>query len=121
MRNGSPQGGKARFELTASRQFTSWLAETGASLTVTTYQSGKVILIGSNANTGRLSVFERTLERPMGVAFDGHRRLAIASLIQITVFNDAAQGEQTADGYDAVFVPQLAYYTELDPENETVG
>jgi uncharacterized protein (TIGR03032 family) len=112
MRNGSPRGGKAaRFELTASRQFTSWLAESGASLAVTTYQSGKIILIGSNAQTGRLSVFERTLERPMGLAFDGHRRLAIASLIQITVFNDAAQGEKTADGYDAVFVPQLAYYT----------
>jgi uncharacterized protein (TIGR03032 family) len=110
-KSGTPQGDKAaRFELTASRQFPSWLAETGASLAVTTYQSGKVILVGSNAKTGRLSVFERTLERPMGLAFDG-RRLAIASLIQITVFNNAAQGEKTADEYDAVFVPQLAYYT----------
>src|SRR5436305_620774 len=77
-----------RFELTTSRQFTSWLASTGASFALTTYQSGKVILIGSNEATGRLSIFERTLDRPMGMAFDG-RRLAIATLIQITTFVDA--------------------------------
>src|SRR5262245_30567647 len=100
----------ARFELTASRQFISWLASTGASIALTTYQSGKVILIGSNAQTGRLSVFERTLDRPMGMAFDG-RRLAIASLIQITSFVDAAEGKPNSEGYDAVFVPQFAHFT----------
>jgi uncharacterized protein (TIGR03032 family) len=98
------------FTLTTSRQFVSWLASTGASLAVTTYQSGKVILLGSNPGTGRLAVFERTLERPMGLAFDGSR-LAVASLIQLTVFVDAARGTRTTDGYDAVFVPQLASYT----------
>jgi uncharacterized protein (TIGR03032 family) len=99
-----------KFELTTSRQFTSWLAASGASLAITTYQSGKVILIGTNQETGRLSIFERTLERPMGLAFDG-RRLAIATLIQITTFVDAAEGQKTADGYDAVLVPQFAHYT----------
>lgn len=98
------------FTLTTSRQFVSWLAETGAGIALTTYQSGKVILLGSNKTTGRLSVFERTLERPMGLAFDG-RRLAIATMVQITVFNEAARGAATADGYDAVFVPQSASYT----------
>jgi uncharacterized protein (TIGR03032 family) len=99
-----------RFELTTSRQFTSWLAATGASIAITTYQSGKVILIGTNESTARLSIFERSLERPMGMAFDG-RRLAIATLIQITTFVDAAEGQKTADGYDAVLVPQFAHYT----------
>jgi uncharacterized protein (TIGR03032 family) len=99
-----------RFDLTTSRQFACWLAGTGASLAITTYQSGKVILVGSNPATGRLSIFERTLERPMGLAFDG-RRLAIATLVQITTFVDAAGGEATKDGYDAVFVPQFANFT----------
>jgi uncharacterized protein (TIGR03032 family) len=89
------------------------------SIAITTYQSGKVILIGSNARP--LSVFERTLERPMGMAFDG-RRLAIASLIQVTTFVDAAEGQKTTDGYDAVFVPQLAHYTaDLDVHDLTYG
>ena len=100
-----------RFELTPSRQFTGWLAETGASIGITTYQSGKVILIGSNPATGRLSIFERTLDRPMGMAFDGRRGMSIASLIQITTFIDAAEGKKNAEGYDAVFVPQFAHYT----------
>lgn len=99
-----------RFEITTSRQFTSWLAGTGASLAITTYQSGKVILIGTNETTGRLSVFERTLDRPMGMAFDG-RRLAIATLIQITTFVNATEGKRRAENYDAVFIPQIAHYT----------
>jgi uncharacterized protein (TIGR03032 family) len=106
---------KEAFALTASRQFPSWLASTGSSLVLTTYQSSKIILIGSNPATRRLSVFERTLERPMGVAYDaahdGVRRLAVASVIQITTFVDAAQGKKTEAGYDAVFVPQTANYT----------
>ena len=100
-----------RFELTTSRQFSGWLAETGGSLGITTYQSGKVILVGSNAAAGRLSIFERTLDRPMGLAYDPGRGLAIATLIQVTTFVDAAEGKTNTDGFDAVFVPQLAHYT----------
>jgi uncharacterized protein (TIGR03032 family) len=100
----------AAFSMTTSRQFPAWLAETGTSLAVTTYQSGKVILVGSNAATGRVSIFERTLSRPMGMAFDGNR-LAIATQIQITSFVDPSKGQKTADGYDAVFVPQSAFFT----------
>jgi uncharacterized protein (TIGR03032 family) len=105
----APQSPPA-FTLSTSRQFTSWLADSGASLAISTYQSGKVILIGSNRATGRLSVFERTLDRPMGLAFDGSR-LAVASLVQITVFANVAPGGKAAEGYDALFVPQMASYT----------
>lgn len=105
----------AAFTVTTSRQFASWLLGTETSLAVTTYQSGKIILIGSNKATGRLSVFERTLERPMGLAFEGGR-LAVATMVQITVFVDASHSGDgrravTKEGYDAVFVPQVASYT----------
>ena len=55
------------FEITTSRQFTSWLASTNSSLALTTYQSGKIILVGTRPEGG-LAVFERSLERPMGLA-----------------------------------------------------
>ena len=55
-------------------------------------------------------MFERTLERPMGMAVAGPR-LAIAAMNQITTFVDAAEGVTTKDGYDAVYVPQVAHYT----------
>lgn len=98
------------FVVTTSRQFPSWLADTGGSFAISTYQSGKVILIGTNKQAGRLSIFERTLERPMGIAFRDSR-LAVASMIQITSFVDAARGTPGAAGYDALFVPQSATYT----------
>jgi len=46
-------------EMLASRQFTAWLAEQQLSLAFTTYQSGKLFLLGLQPD-GRLSVFERT-------------------------------------------------------------
>lgn len=107
----APDGAAApAFVVTTSRQFPSWLADTGGSLALSTYQSGKVILVGTNRQSGKLSVFERTLERPMGMAFRDSR-LVVASMIQITSFVDAARGTPGAAGYDALFVPQSATYT----------
>ena len=56
----------AAFELTASRQFTAWLAEQKASLAFTTYQAGKLFLLGLQPD-GQLSIFNRTFERCMGL------------------------------------------------------
>jgi len=101
---------KPAFIVTTSRHFPGWLAESGGSLAISTYQSGKVILIGTNRQAERLSIFDRTLDRPMGLAFRDSR-LIVASSIQITSFVDAARGTPGAAGYDALFVPQLATYT----------
>lgn len=113
--------GKPVLVATASRQFANWLAGTGGSLAISTYQSGKVILIGTNGQSGQLSIFERTLERPMGLAFR-HSRLVVASMFQITGFVDAAGGTPGAAGYDALFVPQSANYTaDLDVHDVAFG
>ncbi len=55
-----------KLEMMGTRQFTAWLAEARVSLAFTTYQSGKVFFIGLQPD-GRLSVFERTLNRCMGM------------------------------------------------------
>ena len=99
-----------KIEISTSRQFVSWLAETGGSLAFTTYQSGKVFLIGSNREAKRLSIFERTLDRPMGMMASG-QRLAIGTMNQIVSFVDAAGAMRTKDGYDALYVPQVAHFT----------
>lgn len=102
----------ARFEVTTSRQFTSWLGEAGVSLAISTYQSGKLILLGANRATGRLAIFERTLERPMGIAVAGDR-MAVAGLYQIITFVDAMPpGTPAAEGgWDGCYVPQTASFT----------
>jgi uncharacterized protein (TIGR03032 family) len=99
-----------RFEVTTSRHFVSWLTEAQASIAVTTYQSGKLLLFGVNPDARKLAIFERTLERPMGLAADGPR-LAVATLPQIVTFVDAAELGRPAAPFDALFIPQVAHFT----------
>jgi hypothetical protein len=69
-----------KLEITSSRQFTSWLKEQRFSLAFSTYQSGKLFLIGLRPD-GRLSVFERTFERCMGLSVtEAAQNLWISSL-----------------------------------------
>lgn len=97
-------------EMFTSRQFTSWLRESGGSLVLSTYQSGKVLFIGCHPETGKISVFERTIDRPMGLALGGNR-LAVASLYQIYTFVDALAPGEATKGADACYVPQTSHFT----------
>ncbi len=105
--------------LTASRQFTPWLAEQQASFVFTTYQAGKIFFVGLQPN-GNLSVFERTFERCMGVAVRG-TSLYMSSLYQLWRFENTLQPGQTYEGYDALYVPQFSYVTgDLDIHDVTI-
>ncbi len=94
-------------ELTTSRQLTSWMAEHKVSLAFTTYQAGKLFLLGLQPD-GRLSVFERNLERCMGLAAAGSSLYA-ASIYQLWRFENALEHGQSSEGYDRVYVPQVGY------------
>ena len=96
-------------EINASRQFTSWLASQNLSLVFTTYQAGKVFFIGLRQN-GELSVFERTFERCMGL-YAHNSSLYMSSLYQLWRLENALEPGQVAEGYDAVYVPQVGYIT----------
>lgn len=108
----TPRMAAPPFEVSASRQFTSWLHEQRVSLAFTTYQSGKLFLLGLNADA-RLSVFERTFERCMGLcATADARTLWLSSLYQLWRFENALpDGATTPDGYDRLYVPQCAWTT----------
>jgi Domain of unknown function (DUF4915) len=64
--NQTPTTASKELEMNASRQFTPWLFEQNLSLGFTTYQAGKLFLIGLQSS-GKLSIFERTFERCMGL------------------------------------------------------
>lgn len=98
-----------KVELTGSRQFPSWLREQKASLAFTTYQSGKLFLIGLQDN-GRLSVFERTFNRCMGLWADG-QTLYMSTLYQLWRFENALEAGESANGYDRLYVPRVAWTT----------
>ena len=58
--------GQPVFDALASRQLTAWLQEQQVSLAFTTYQTGKLFLIGLQPD-GKLSIFERTFNRCLGL------------------------------------------------------
>ena len=78
-------------EVTASRQFPAWLAEHNVSLALTTYQTGKLILIGRHE--GRIAVFERTFNRCMGLWADG-QTLWMNSLYQLWRFENVLRPDR---------------------------
>src|SRR3954451_19993214 len=96
-------------ELLASRQFTAWLAEQRLALACTTYQAGKLFLLGLQPD-GRLALFERSFDRAMGLAAHG-RQLYLSILYQLWRFDDALEPGQAHQGHDRLYVPQLAWTT----------
>jgi uncharacterized protein (TIGR03032 family) len=101
-----------KFALTSSRNFPRWLAGTGAAIAFTTYQAGKLFLLGSRPDGG-LSVFERTFPRSMGLAVsDDGRTLALATQYEVHRFDNVLPaGQANAEGFDAVYAPHAAWVT----------
>jgi uncharacterized protein (TIGR03032 family) len=98
-----------KLSITASRQFTAWLAERQLSLAFTTYQAGKLFLIGRRDDE-RLSIAERTFNRCMGLWSDGST-LWLSTLWQLWCFRNTLDAGETFEGYDRLFIPRLAYTT----------
>lgn len=94
--------------LTTSRLFASWLASRNASIAFTTYQVGKFFLIGVNAE-GSISVFERTIERPMALCARGGD-LYLSTLFQVWRFA-AITGAGDYQGYDRLYSPRQSWIT----------
>lgn len=59
------------FNCNADLGFTAWVAKSGGAVAVSTYQAGRLLLIGWLGN--QLSLLPRQFERPMGVDVKGNR------------------------------------------------
>lgn len=106
------ESGQARepvLRLEPSPGFAGWLSERRLSLAFSTYRQGKLFMIGTQPD-GRLSIFERTLDRCMGLAVSG-TSIYVSTQHQIWRFEDALQPGQESEGYDRLYVPQLGYVT----------
>ncbi len=111
--SGESNAPQPQLEITCSRNFTAWLAQNRLSLAFTTYQSGKIFFIGLQPG-GRLSVFERTFNRAMGmVVHEGE--IYLSTLYQVWRFVNMLLPGQAFDGYDRLYVPRTCHVTgELD-------
>jgi uncharacterized protein (TIGR03032 family) len=97
------------YAVLASPGFAAWLHQENMALAITTYQIGKLFMIGANSPE-RLSVTERTFQRCLGIAATP-TSMYLAGLNNIVRFENVVPPGQHLEGYDAVYVPRIAWYT----------
>lgn len=83
------------------------------SVAVSTYQAGKLVLIGWNGR--QVTVLSRDFQKPLGLAVDGDR-LALSCRHQVIIFANAdmltpRRPELHAGQYNTLFLPHTIYPT----------
>jgi uncharacterized protein (TIGR03032 family) len=96
-------------EVGSSRYFAAWMADQRVSLAFTTYQAGKLFLVGQHPD-GRLAAMERTFNRCMGL-WAGGQSLWVSSLYQLWRFENFLAPGHSHQGADQVYVPKVGYTT----------
>jgi len=90
--------------------FPALLRQLGASLLVTTYQAGKLVMLRDEGD--HLNSHFRTFKAPMGLALaDGGAKLAIGTTLQVWEFRDVpdvARRLEPAGTHDACFLPRAS-------------
>jgi uncharacterized protein (TIGR03032 family) len=112
----TPKTGQAPAPLVAVRyehtpNFPELLQHAGITLLVSTYQAGKMLVLGSYA--GRLTIAYCHFDRAMGVAAD-RTRLAVGTRRQIHFFKSAPDlaSQMTPPGtHDGCWLPRGSFYT----------
>lgn len=99
----------SELKVTASRRILNWLAQENLSLAVSTYQAGKIFLMGRNRK-GRLGVHMRTFDRAMGLHASG-QTLWAATAFQIWRFENIMRTGPDAEGVDRLYVPRAGFTT----------
>ena len=91
--------------------FPDLLAHLGASLLVTTYQAGKLVIVRADGST--LNTHFRGFNRPMGLALAGDR-LAVGVALEVWEYQNvpsAGRRLEPAGRHDACFLPRAASVT----------
>src|SRR5215468_5331382 len=93
--------------------FPALLRQLGASLLVTTYQAGKLVMVRDEGD--HLNTHYRAFQSPMGLALaDGGARLAIGTALQVWEFRDVpavARRLEPPGRHDACFMPRSSHVT----------
>ena len=93
--------------------FPALLRQLGASLLVTTYQAGRLVMVRDEGD--HLNTHYRAFQSPMGLALaDGGSRLALGTTLQVWEFRDVpsvARRLGPAGRHDACFLPRSSHVT----------
>jgi uncharacterized protein (TIGR03032 family) len=94
--------------ISCTRGFADWLIRNNVSLAFTSYQTGRLYLVGVD-DQRRVSFHERYLARAMGLWADP-QRLMVSTLFQVWRFENVL-GECSGPGPDRHYVPRVAHTT----------
>ena len=98
---------KIKVEKSCSRGMGQWLHSNKVSLALTSYQTGRVYMVGSDAQ-GRVSFFERIFERAMGIVGNADR-VYLGGLYQLWRFENILRPNQVIHKvFDRCYVPRNA-------------
>lgn len=93
-------------EILASEGMASWLDEQNVSLVFGTPPS-KMWMVGIGGE-GELSIFDRTLDKVMGLATDQRGTILAGTRFEVWRFEDMLRdGQTTPDGHDRLFFPRV--------------
>lgn len=95
--------------ISCTRGLAGWLSRNRVSLAFTSYQTGRLYLVGVDAQQ-RVSFHERFLARAMGLWADP-QRLVVSTLFQVWRFENVLTGEANPARPDRHFVPRVAHTT----------
>jgi uncharacterized protein (TIGR03032 family) len=98
---------RLQVEKSCSRGLAGWLASNRVSLAISSYQTGRVYLVGSDQQ-GRVAFFERIFERAMGIVGNA-QRLYLGGLYQLWRFENVLRPNEVIHGqFDKCYVPRNA-------------
>jgi len=104
---------KTPFSCGYTPSFPTLLAQLKATLLISTYQAGKVVLLSATEDN-RLIQLPRTFEKPMGIALHKNK-MGIATKNEVIVLGNvpslATTYPKKPNTYDGFFVPRATYYT----------
>lgn len=95
--------------ISCTRGFADWLLRNNVSLAFTSYQSGRLYLVGVDQQK-RVSFHERYLARAMALWADPQRLLP-STLFQVWRFENVVQQGQALEGSDRHYIPRHAHTT----------
>jgi uncharacterized protein (TIGR03032 family) len=97
----------------ASAAFEDWLVQSGGSLVVSTYQAGKVAMIGHDGR--QVTLLMRDFDKPLGLVIAGGRMVLATRYDLWILANSPILAHEYVEGqpgrYDALFLPRATYHT----------
>ncbi|MBU2580477.1 MAG: TIGR03032 family protein [Alphaproteobacteria bacterium] len=101
--------GERRTKVACSRGLPSWLRRNQLSLAFTSYQTGRLYMVGISEEE-KIAIHERQFSRAMGLYADS-QKMVLGSVFQIWQMENCLAPGTLHEGHDRLYVPRIATTT----------